>query len=191
MKKQKMLLVLMMLVLAIAVMAACTSEEPAAPDPQPVQQDNQQPDATPAPEPEPEPDPGRQYDISIVSWVMVPVNDNSDFERRIEHYNPDVNVTFMAIERAAWHDIMNVRVAAGDIPDIIYRDDRTVLAQFVRQGILAPVPFEMIAEHAPDVWQAAKDYAEYYGSEEVWVATHVDGQNWGIPLMQGNVTIFT
>jgi len=122
---------------------------------------------------------------------MVPVNDNSDFERRIEHYNPDVNVTFMAIERAAWHDIMNVRVAAGDIPDIIYRDDRTVLAQFVRQGIIAPVPMEMIAQHAPDVWQAAKDYADYFGSEEVWVATHVDGANWGIPLMQGGVTIFT
>jgi putative aldouronate transport system substrate-binding protein len=187
MKKYKVLPVLAAMLLVAALLAACAGDGAADTAPQGAAPGQ----AAQAGQETQEAEGDRIFDISIASWVMVPVNDNSDFERRIERYNPDVNVTFTAIERAAWHDIINVRVAAGDIPDIIYRDDRTALAQFVRQGIVAQVPYEMIAQHAPDVWQAAIDYAEYYGSEEVWVATYVDGNNWGIPLMQGNVTIFT
>lgn len=89
---------------------------------------------------------------------------------------PNVEIDFMPFERATWQDQINTRVAGGDIPDIIYRDSQSVVAQYVKQGIICEVPISKAKEYAPTIYEATKEYGE-----EVWLAAYADGKNWGLP----------
>jgi putative aldouronate transport system substrate-binding protein len=121
--------------------------------------------------------------ISWASWVLGPVDDDSYAERVLEEEFPNVDIKFLAFERSTWHDQINTRLAAGDTPDIIYRDAPGNVREYVNQGLLAEIPFEMAREHANGIFSASLDYGG-----EVWLACNIDGKNYGLPIMQPEQT---
>jgi putative aldouronate transport system substrate-binding protein len=115
-------------------------------------------------------------------WAAGPVDDHTALEDRLEEKFPDVDIQFIALERATWIDQINARVAGGDIPDIIYRDGQNVVAQYAKQGVIVEIPYEKARQFAPNIYEATKSYGK-----EVWLAAYVDGKNYGLPIMQPSV----
>jgi putative aldouronate transport system substrate-binding protein len=115
-------------------------------------------------------------------WTGGPVNDHTELEARLEEKYPDIDIQFIALERATWHDQINARVAGGDIPDIMYRDDQINVAAYAQQGILAEITYDKARQYAPNLYEATKTYGK-----EVWLATYYNGKNYGLPIMQRNI----
>jgi putative aldouronate transport system substrate-binding protein len=125
---------------------------------------------------------GGRTTISWAMWAAGPVDAHTALEDRLEERFPDVDIQFIALERATWFDQINARVAGGDIPDIIYRDSQDVVAQYARQGLLAEIPFEKARQFAPNLYEASKSYGK-----EVWLAAYIDGKNYGLPILQRGI----
>jgi putative aldouronate transport system substrate-binding protein len=116
--------------------------------------------------------------LSWAVWVSGPV-DNENLVRRTikERYNIDLQM--LAFERATWQDQINTRVGGGDIPDIIYRDQNSLVTQYVDQGIVAEMTYDAIKQGAPKTFAAANKF-----STDSWLASLSGGKNYGIPIMQ-------
>ena len=116
--------------------------------------------------------------LSWTTWVTAPVdNDNMVKQALDERFN--VDLTFLGFERATWFDQINTRVAGGDIPDIIYRDSRDRVQQYVDQGVLGECGYADVKAAAPVTFDQAGKF-----TMDVWLASSYNGKNWGVPLMQ-------
>ena len=125
---------------------------------------------------------GERTKISWAMWVSSSVEEANGAEERLMEKMPNVEIYFMPFERATWQDQINTSVAGGDIPDIIYRDSQSVVAQYVKQGIICEVPISKAKEYAPTIYEATKEFGE-----EVCLAAYADCKNWGLPIMQPSV----
>ena len=120
--------------------------------------------------------------LSYAGWTLGPVNENSYAEQELEKKFPDIDFELIPFERSTWVEQISTRIAGGDCPDIIYRDDPYYIREGSKQGIIAEVPFDMIRENAKEVYDATLDYGT-----DVWYATYYQGKNYGIPIMQPNL----
>ncbi len=117
--------------------------------------------------------------LSYAGWTLGPVEENSYAEREIEKKFPDIDLELIPFERSTWVEQISTRIAGGDSPDIVYRDDPYYIREGSKQGIIAEVPFDMVRECAKDVYDATMDYGT-----DVWYATYYQGKNYGLPIMQ-------
>lgn len=117
--------------------------------------------------------------MSYAGWTLGPVNENSYVEQELEKKFPDVDFELIPFERSTWVEQISTRIAGGDCPDIIYRDDPYYIREGSKQGIIAEVPFSMVRECAKEVYDATLDYGT-----DVWYATYYQGKNYGLPIMQ-------
>ncbi|MBP3359240.1 MAG: extracellular solute-binding protein [Clostridia bacterium] len=119
--------------------------------------------------------------LTIAAWVTGIVKQGSVAERELEKRYSDFDFEFIPLERDTWQQQLNTRIAGGDIPDIIYRDHNYYVIEYVKQNLLAEIPFDMVKECAPDIMEASKEYGE-----SVWLSCNVDGKNYGLPFLQPN-----
>lgn len=125
-----------------------------------------------------------RYEITYAAWTSGPIVDNSIAETAIEEKFPNVDIIPLAFERASWQEQINTRVAGGDIPDIIFRDSRTLLEQYVQQGIVCEIPIEMLKEFAPDIYTGIAEYGY-----DTWLSSYFDGKIYGFPSTTINNTM--
>ncbi|MFB9277489.1 ABC transporter substrate-binding protein [Cohnella cellulosilytica] len=90
---------------------------------------------------------------------------------------------FWYIDSQKWEDNLNVRLAAGEMPDVLKITNRQNLPKYVNQGILAPIPLETIEKHAPTY---VKFLNENY--PEVWDGVKYNGEIYAIPMTNLNGT---
>ena len=121
--------------------------------------------------------------LSITNWVTAPVYADSFVERELEKLFSDIDFVFLPFDRENWNDQINTRVASGDIPDVIYRDNRNRISEYVKQGVLAEVPYEVIKKNAPGYFKETLEFGS-----EVWMVTGIDDKNYGMPIMQPDQT---
>lgn len=124
-------------------------------------------------------DEGGRTKVSFAAWVSGPIDNNSWLETKLEEIFPDIDLEILAFERDTFMDQLNTRIAGGDIPDIIYRYERTDVENLVRMGVLTEVPFDMIKQNMPKYLEATKSFGA-----DVWMACNVDDKNYGVPYMQ-------
>lgn len=124
------------------------------------------------------------YKITYAAWTSGAIQDNSVAEKSIEAAFPGVDLVPLAFERASWKEQINTRVAGGDIPDIIFRDDRTLLEQYVTQQILTEIPIKLLKENAPTCY---KEICEY--GYDTWLSSYINGKIYGIPSTTINNTM--
>lgn len=163
------------LVLALAMFAGCSQDNKGAEEKKPEEKTGSAEQTQAAPK--------EKMKISWATWVMGPVDKDSYAEQELEKAFPNVDIDFWAFERGTWQDQINTRVAGGDIPDIIYRDALSFVINYVKQGILAEIPYHLVKQNAPGIYKASQSYGK-----EVWLACYYDGKNYGLPIMQPDQT---
>ncbi len=96
-----------------------------------------------------------------------------------EKFNVDLN--FIYLDRNQEDELLNIRIAGGEIPDVMRRSD-TSYRNFINQGILSEIPEDLIKEIAPTVYECTTRY----GGENLWDVAKEDGKLYGMPLLNDN-----
>ncbi|MBD2847438.1 ABC transporter substrate-binding protein [Paenibacillus sp. IB182496] len=96
-----------------------------------------------------------------------------------EKFNAEFD--FWYVDAQKWDDNLNVKLAAGEMPDVLKIPNRQNIAKYVDQGILAPIPKEKFEELAP-TYTAFID--ENY--PEAWDGVMFNGEIYAIPTTNLN-----
>lgn len=151
MKKKHVKLVLALsLVVAILMLVACgQTQQPAATTPA-SETTASAPGTTEQP-PEPV---SEHFTISWVGFQLAPLGPDPFI---IGYMEEKFNVTF-DIWNLDWNqfdELLNIRLAAGEVPDMFMSRNPSDLVKYVQQGILAPIPDEYIQTYMPKTLQNA------------------------------------
>ena len=118
-----------------------------------------------------------------IDWLMYsdgPMDKESPVEKFFEEkFGVDFNVWY--IERSKWDELLNIRIATGEVPDVFVSMSAKSFLNYVRQDILAEVSEEKIRETAPKIAAVVDGY-----DPNCWKFSKVDGVNYAIPLYNYN-----
>ncbi len=170
---------------APAAPAAAATPAPAAPAPAV---------ATPAPAAAATPAPAapvaNKYAEHVkISWV--PQNDHeipadADTKLALEKmFNWTLDVIYL--DRNNEVQLLNTRLAAGEIPDVIRTGSDARYKEFVAQGILKELKEDEIKQYAPTMYQKMIDLFKDFGPN-VFETIQVDGKLYGFPIGNLNGT---
>lgn len=124
----------------------------------------------------------KTFTISWTPYQMAPTPEDAPM---VKYYEDMFNVDFDVwnIDHQQFAELLNVRLASGDIPDLMLISSPSDLPKYVSQGVLAPIPLEMLEQHMPNALAA---YDKFYpGAIDL---AKVDGQIYGIPAINsGNI----
>ncbi len=182
MQPERLIMLMVVLVLCAGVLIAGGSAEtdeeaPASPSEETVQ--GQDPIARYAP------DHSKTYEIEwLGSHSNSPVPEDAETVLYLEDkYN--VDFTMWYVERAKWNEILNVRIAGGDFPDIVTVESPSIMAEYVNQALIMEVPIPVIQQYAPRIAQNIEEIGADAGISP-WVVTRIEGTNYGIPKFNEN-----
>ncbi len=80
------------------------------------------------------------------------------------------------VDNTKWDDSLNIKLAAGEMPDFMKVLNRNNIPNYVDQNILAPIPEEMLTQFAPTFKKFFDDHFP-----EIWNSVKYDGKIYGIP----------
>jgi len=113
-------------------------------------------------------------------WLMFcsgPADEDAPVKEFYENeFGVDFNLWY--VERSKWDELLNVRFASGEIPDVFPIAGSVPLRKYVEQGLIAELPQEFLKENARELY----DWVESLG-EDAWKYTNIDGKNYAIPNM--------
>ncbi len=88
------------------------------------------------------------------------VDPESDIVKAVEErYNCEFEIWY--IDNSNFEEEMNVRLAAGEIPDVIRLKNKENLPSYVNQGLLGEVPIELFEENCPGYMEMLEQYDLY------------------------------
>ncbi len=125
-----------------------------------------------------------------IRWMGFPIDGtgkpDSEIEKYIEEkFNVELEPIF--ITYGEYLDKKAMMLAGDDIPDVIYEFDPKHVKQDADQGFIAKLPYDMIKENAPAIFDVINK-----NEPRVWSYSRVDDENFGIPNLSysgDNVTI--
>lgn len=88
---------------------------------------------------------------------------------------------FWYVDSQKWEDNLNVRLASGEMPDVLKITNRQNLPKYVSQGIISPIPMETLENFAPTY---VKFLNENY--PETWDGVKYQGDIYAIPMTNLN-----
>ena len=184
--KGKYLKLAIALGLAVAILLLVVffqTEPPADPATTP---DPPAPPVAPVTAPDPPAQPAEPFSehftISWVGFQMAPLGSDPFILRYMEE---KFNVTFdiWNLDWAQFDELLNIRLAAGEVPDMFMSRNPSDLPRYVQQGILAPIPDEYIQRYMPLTLQNAWT-EQFPGALDLG---RIDGDVYGLPAMnRGN-----
>jgi putative aldouronate transport system substrate-binding protein len=89
-------------------------------------------------------------------------------------FNAKFNYWF--IDDSKWDDVLNVKLASGEMPDVMLIKDRNNIPKYVNQGVLAEIPDSSIQKTAPNYVKMANKYDP---TGMIFNATKYNGKNYG------------
>jgi len=97
-------------------------------------------------------------------------------ERNLERA---VNVDFdpLFLDHNSYLRRKPLMMAGGDVPDVIWESNSSILQADAHHGFLLEVPYNIIYKHAPNYVAKLNRI-----SPASWVKTHYEGRNYGVPL---------
>lgn len=121
--------------------------------------------------------PAKKMTITVANYQMEPTPDDAEL---LVKYGEKFGVTFkpININHDKYHELLNVKLAAGEVPDFLYLRQAEMLGTYVKQGVLAPLSEDLIKKHAPDLYKAISEFAPGY-----FDMGKVDGVLYGIPAV--------
>lgn len=123
---------------------------------------------------------GKVYEISSLSIGYAEVKPDSYI---IKNYNEKFNVklSHVFVDPTKWDELLNLKFASNELPDIIYCRSTDRLAKYVSQKLLTEVPESRIEKYAPDLFKTIKRDAP-----KGFNVVKINGVNYGIPYLNGN-----
>lgn len=120
-------------------------------------------------------DPDKVYEVSWVGYQTAPINEGAvmlDYWK--DQKNIDINIE--NIEFNKWNEILNLKMAAGEIPDRVYMFDTLSFAKYVEQGVLTEIPMDVLKKYGPNYIENLEKFSP--GLLENGI---VDGKLYGLP----------
>ena len=123
------------------------------------------------------------FEYTWVGYDYVPVSAKGD-DAAIQHmiekkYNIRLKPIF--VERSNYAELMSMKFASNDIPDVFTADSAVMLGQWVNQGVIAEIKKEDIRTYAPDI--AAELESMKSIDPNVTKYTIINGRNYGLQLI--------
>lgn len=103
----------------------------------------------------------KKMTITVTNYQMAPTDPNGELLKALEDkFGVDFDV--YNIDHDKYHELLNVKLAAGDIPDLFYIKEANTLGTYVKQGVLAKIPQDMLQKYAPNAFKVLQAYAPGY-----------------------------
>mgnify|MGYP000845558514 CR=1 FL=1 len=106
-----------------------------------------------------------------------PVNEDAPIKKFFEEkFNVKFNLTY--VEASKYEEIMNLRFASNDIPDVFNAKNVTMLTTWANQDLLAEVSEQTLRKYAPNIAKEIDSYKKF--DQKVWEYSKVNGKSYGI-----------
>lgn len=115
-----------------------------------------------------------------ISWTMhqnTPVPEDAEMITYIEDLF-DVNLEVWNLENKRYEDLLDLKLAQGNIPDLLRIRQPHDLLKYQMQGVLAEIPEDVLEEHAPNIVKRIRDYDSRYLEYG-----KINGALYGIPVI--------
>jgi putative aldouronate transport system substrate-binding protein len=118
-----------------------------------------------------------KYTFSIAANQVAPVDKDGDIIKYLnEKYNVDLKV--VDVESSKFNEIMNLKFAAGEIPDYFKVSGYNNLNKYVSQDLLAAIPLDMLKQNAPNLYRLMEE-----ARPGLLKLTTLDGKIYALPRM--------
>lgn len=130
-----------------------------------------------------------RYTYTMTMYQTSTNNPNAAQLKAIEDkYN--MNLDVWDVEWQKYDEILNLKLAGGEVPDIIYVKSAEAAQKYVDQDVVAPIPLETLQEKAPNVLKRLEEDAPdilkyYYINDELYAlpSFSVGAGAYGIPMV--------
>lgn len=121
-----------------------------------------------------------QSEEPVEMWFLMgsqttEVNDDAEVVKEIEE-RFNIDLKGFAVGAKNFEENLNVRIAGGEMPDVMVIDTPAQLAAYVEGGVIAELPIELIREKAPNYAKCADENDD--GS--LWSTLIYNGKNYGV-----------
>ena len=162
MKNRKVLLALVLVLSMILTMLAGCGQGPVS-KPDNGQAKNGEQQQTPANQPDDPyaPEEGKKYKISWTNYQIVPAEEGAIVLKMLEE-KFNVEIDLWNLEHSRYHELLNLRLASGEIPDVFRMTDPNTLLTYAQQGVLAELPEDFLQKYASDIVKVIDENAPGY-----------------------------
>lgn len=103
----------------------------------------------------------KRVTITVANYQMEPTPDDAEL---LKLYGDKLGVDYkvMNINHDKYHELLNIKLAAGDVPDLIYLRQADTLGTYVKQGVVSKLSEDLIKKNAPDLYKVLTTYAPGY-----------------------------
>ncbi len=120
-------------------------------------------------------------EVMTITWLPQcdsPVDENSPVIKELEK-ELGVNFEFIYIDRSKKAELLNVRIASGEIPDVFVPSDVNTFGLYMQQGVLAEIPEKVLMNEGKTLYEITKQN----GGDNIWEYAKEDGKIYGIPIL--------
>ncbi|HPF87253.1 MAG TPA: extracellular solute-binding protein [Candidatus Limiplasma sp.] len=123
------------------------------------------------------------YTITWTTYLNAPITEDAVLIKAVEEkFNVDIDM--LNIEDNDFLEVLNTRIAGGDIPDVIRLKDPSQLITYIDQGVVGAINMDIVREHLPYVCEMLDNFQD----GAYWTMGMYEGQQYGIPaIAAGNV----
>lgn len=120
---------------------------------------------------------GKVYQINYLTQGYETISPEASM---VKFYNEKFNVKInpIFIEPSKWDDLLNIKLASNEIPDVWPSLSVDRMIRYQSQGLLAEVPRDVISKYAPNI-----DKAINRDAPDGWEVSTYQGKNYGIPYL--------
>lgn len=123
---------------------------------------------------------GKVYEINYLTQGYAEIStESSTVKLYDETFNVKLNPIF--IEPSKWDDLLNIKLASNEIPDVWPSNSMDRLIRYQNQGLLAEVPRDVITKYAPNIEKVINRDAP-----NGWDISTYQGKNYGIPYLNAD-----
>ncbi len=115
--------------------------------------------------------------VTLANYQIEPTDPDGE---SLVTYGAKFGVLFVPvnIDNNKYHEILNLKLAAGEVPDFFYLKEADKLNNYVKQGVAAKIPMDMLKKYAPNLLKVLADNAPGYLD-----MGKVKGSLYGIPAV--------
>ncbi|WP_340020589.1 extracellular solute-binding protein [Paenibacillus sp. FSL K6-1096] len=123
------------------------------------------------------PDPAPEFTISWTMHQNLPVAEDAVMVQKLEQ-KFGVDLEIWNLPNNKYESLLDLKLVQGSIPDLFRVRQTQDLLKYQEQGVLAPIPEDLLNTYAPHILQAIREHAPAYQD-----IGRINGKYYGIPVI--------